>query len=144
MKVYVIKNKERKYLQLYNDDPEFDDEIYNAFMYYSKKSAEKDIVLLGLKDCKVVEITIAEGDLEEELAEKDKEIKSLKQQIENNHRDYVSELAYYTAEENIKEIRKQVCDEIRDKVDSIVWDDAETVYNDIHKILDQIEKGEGE
>ena len=67
MKAYVIKNKDGKYWQwTYNNESEFLGEIYNAFMEYSKTRAEKDIVSWQLKDCNVVEITICEGDLEEE------------------------------------------------------------------------------
>lgn len=70
MKAFVIKNKEEKYWQfLYNDESEFVDEIYNAFMHYSREDAKKDIYIWGLKDCKVVEITIAEGDLSQKIGE---------------------------------------------------------------------------
>ena len=84
--------------------------------------------------------------LKEQLAEKDKEIKSLEQEIENNQRDYVSELAYYTAEENVKEIRKQMCDKIKEKLKAHCdYTDEENIgwYLTEHKIdtlLDQIEQ----
>ena len=66
-KAFVIKNKEGKYWQwTYNEESEFVDEIYNAFMHYSKHQAEKDIESWELKDCEIIEVTVAEGDLEEE------------------------------------------------------------------------------
>jgi len=69
MIAYVIKNKKGKFWQfLHNNKSEFVDEIYNAFFHYSKHDAEKTICSWGLKDCKVVEITIVEGDLERQLA----------------------------------------------------------------------------
>jgi len=69
MIAYAIKNKEGKFWQfLHNDESEFVDEIYNAFFNYSKQDAEKTICAWGLKDCEVVEVTIAKGDLEQELA----------------------------------------------------------------------------
>lgn len=68
MKAYVIKNKDGKFWQfLHNDKSEFVDDVYNAFFHYSKHDAEKAICSWGLIDCEVVEVTIAEGDLEEEL-----------------------------------------------------------------------------
>ncbi|MBO7712058.1 MAG: hypothetical protein J6S85_01110 [Methanobrevibacter sp.] len=180
-KAFVIKNKEGKYWQFfYNDESEFVDEIYNAFMHYSKENAEKDIIDFDLKDCEVVEITIAEFDnskreynetikyvettepdkvaeyidnLEQQLAEKGKEIKSLEQQIENNQRDYVSELAYYTAEENVKEIRKEICEKIKNLID-ICFDAIETTnengtkyskefsFKKFNAIINTIEQGE--
>ena len=67
MKAFVIKNKEGKYFQwLFNDEPDWEDKLYNGFMHYSKEDAEKSIIQWQLEDCEVVEITIAEGNLEEE------------------------------------------------------------------------------
>lgn len=75
MKAYVIKNEEGKYWQwLFNNEPDWEEKLYNGFMHYSQKDAEKSIEQWQLEDCEVVEITIAEGDLEKQLAEKDKEL----------------------------------------------------------------------
>lgn len=76
MKAFVIKNKEGKYWNfLFNNESEFFDEIYNAFMHYSRADAEKDITLWSLKDCEVVEVEINEVD------EKSKEIIQCRKQV---------------------------------------------------------------
>ena len=78
MIVYAIKHKDGKFWQfLHNNKSEFVDDIYNAFFYYSKHDAT--ICSWGLKDCKVVKVTIVEGDLEQQLAKKDNEINNLKE-----------------------------------------------------------------
>ena len=69
MKAYVIKNKEGKYCQIsFNGWIGFASELYNAYIYHSKQGAEG--IIKGhkyqLEDCEVVEITVAEGDLEKE------------------------------------------------------------------------------
>lgn len=67
MKAFIIKNKEGKYFQwLFNYEPDWEDKLYNSFMHYSKEDAEKSIIQWQLEDCEVIEITIAEGDLEKE------------------------------------------------------------------------------
>ena len=65
MKAYVIKNKEGKYIKNYAKyiSDTFDNIIY-ASIYTKREIAE---IYLPLSGCKVVEITIAEGDLENEL-----------------------------------------------------------------------------
>lgn len=76
-KAFVIKNREGKYWQLfYNNESEFVDEIYNAFMHYSRENAGKDIDLWELENCEVVEITIAEGDLEHKIAVLERALKN--------------------------------------------------------------------
>lgn len=78
MKAYVIKNKEGKYFAGFDNYNVFvtEKDITNAVMYradrYEKYELENSP---EFEDCEVVEITIAEGDLEKQLAEKDKEIK---------------------------------------------------------------------
>ena len=85
MKAYVIKNKEGKYKEPHLDIREFyTDILAEAEIWIERKDAE----YFCPQDCEVVEITIAEGNLEQRLAEKDKEIESLKQQIENNQRQW--------------------------------------------------------
>lgn len=71
MKAYVIKNKEGKYHKRgFNHWENIErDGVFNTghFYYSNKEEAESCIVSYDLKDCKVVPITIAEGDLEEEI-----------------------------------------------------------------------------
>lgn len=154
-RAYVIKNKEGKYWQwLFNHEPDWEDKLYNAFLHYSKKDAEKSIIQWQLKDCEVVEITIAEGDLEQQLAEKDKEIERLKKikvpekvvayeddvrrttiinGVEFNYEqlDVINNLRLIqTQPEVIKAIRKQVCDEIRKEMDLNLGD----FYEALNKI----------
>jgi len=143
MIAYVIKNKKGKFWQfLHNNKSEFVDEIYNAFFHYSKHDAEKTICSWGLKDCKVVEITIVEGDLEQELTEKDKEIEKLNLMIKT--------LPNHDAELE-QTIRKQVCDEFKKAIfeESYIKTEEEAKYivddidvGTILEIIDKIEKGE--
>lgn len=70
MKAYVIKNNEGKYCQIsFNGWMNFVSELCCAYIYHSQQGAEKLIKCHELEDCEVVEITIAEGDLEEENRE---------------------------------------------------------------------------
>lgn len=80
MRAFVIKNKEGKYYDYWADC--MIDKLDSTCIYLEKEQAEKDIVNCKSED--VVEITIAEGDLEEEnkqlkeqLVKKDKEIEQL-------------------------------------------------------------------
>lgn len=137
MKAYVIKNKEGKYWQwLFNNEPDWEEKLYNGFMHYSQKDAEKSIEQWQLKDCKVVEITIAEGDLEKQLAEKDKEILLLNREIS-------------TLPAHDEELRHQVCEEIREKLLRLCdWHEDEisgywyATEKKINYVLEQIEEGE--
>lgn len=87
MKAFVIKNKEGKYWQwLFNHEPDWEDKLYNGFMCYFKEDAKKSIIQWQLKDCEVVEVTISEGNLEQQLAEKDQRIAELKEQLANSIR----------------------------------------------------------
>lgn len=68
MKAYVIKNKEGKYCQIsFNGWIGFVSELCCAYIYHSKKGAERIIKCHALDDCEVVEITIVEGDLEQQI-----------------------------------------------------------------------------
>ena len=185
-KAFVIKNKEGKYFQwLFNHEPDWEDKLYNGFMHYSKEDAEKSIIQWQLGDCEVVEITIAEGDLEKEiehwhnlfkqkeqqfqgvreryhllnrlqanydkkdekleqqLAEKDKEIEELKDKLKRTekamHKEVKEHLEYYNADQ--KQIRKQVCDEIRDKGLTDQIDGIKGVFIS-YQTLNAIEQGE--
>lgn len=69
MKCYVIKNKEGKYLQFFDtnsDDIGFTDDLTLAGLYDKN---EKDIIKKAYSNMEweYIEITIAEGDLEQEL-----------------------------------------------------------------------------
>lgn len=144
MKAFVIKNKEGKYYQsCYNQSP-FTDDLFNANKYQYKEEAEK---LLNnsftlVDTLEVVEITIAEGDLEhenkqlkEQLAEKDKEIEQLKKNMEFDTAYYIKELV---------NVRKQVCEEIRELETRYRYDDEKVIegyFIDKEK-LNQIEKEE--
>ena len=65
MKAYVIKNKDGKY---FVTDDIFGENILNAYIWVKEQYAKLHIGLSHIKDCEVVEITIAEGDLEKQLA----------------------------------------------------------------------------
>lgn len=82
MKGYVIKNKEGDYW--------CGNDIFSATLDIQKVYICEDFDFISkvinklsseglLKDCEPVEITIAEGDLEQQLAEKDNEINNLKE-----------------------------------------------------------------
>lgn len=80
-KAFVIKNKEGKYFDYWAAC--FADELDVTCIYLEKEQTKKDIVSCDLKDCEIVEITIAEGNLEQE----NKHLKRLldaKEKIETN------------------------------------------------------------
>lgn len=79
MKAYVIKNKEGKYFDRKERVFCELDYVCCEHIYDFIDDAKCDIDCKKLKDCEVVEITIAEGDLEKQLAEKDNEIDNLKE-----------------------------------------------------------------
>lgn len=141
MKAFVIKNKEGKYFQwLFNHEPDWEDELYNGFMHYSKKDAEKSIIDWQLKDCEVVPVTVAEGDwkqknkqLKEQLKEKDKEIERLKKNMEFDTAYHIKELV---------NVRKQVCDEIRKEFGYKYNNQLVVSSARLMEFLDEIEKGE--
>ena len=71
MKAFVIKNKEGKYYQ--EDTRLFTEQLYLATFYAEEYFAKKDAIYLSQTfnwedEYETAEITIAEGDLEEELA----------------------------------------------------------------------------
>lgn len=65
MKAYVIKNKEGKYFDKVNSF--FCRLEYACCIFYTIEEANYYIDYYGLKDCEVVEITIVEGDLEQQI-----------------------------------------------------------------------------
>ena len=107
MKAFVIKNKEGKYFDCWALG--FVDIINECTIYQDRQTAENDIKncikddeYLGYKDdCEVVEITIAEGDLEQQLAEKDKEIAFLDKTI-----DYIVEHYGFCKQDLIKQAKE--------------------------------------
>lgn len=77
MKAFVIKNKEGEYFDKENCFFFGPDYACCKHIYYTIDDAKRHIDYYGLKDCQIVEITIAEGDLEQQLAEKDNLIKEI-------------------------------------------------------------------
>ena len=148
MKAFVIKNKEGKYF-----DKECicfcrPDYVCCEHIYYTIEHAKYHIDYYGLKDCEVVEITIVEGDLEQQLAEKETKINELSDEHLELFGDMKTYKNLWLAEQRKnKEIRKQVCDEIREKLqmneNNTCENTAFGVYYDyLKEILDEIEKGE--
>lgn len=83
MKAFVIKNKEGEYFDKENRWFFGPDYTCCEHIYYTIDDAKRHIDYYGLKDCEVVEITIVEGDLEQE----NKHLKRLldaKEKIETN------------------------------------------------------------
>lgn len=141
MEAYIIKSKEGKYLDDTQQQPFFvTEDICKTRLY---RTFEKAREICSKKiNCEVVEVTIAEGDLEQQLAEKEKEIK--RQIAVNKEMDKMigekdkeieelkTSIDYWKNEvfkkmevkltgvtkEKIQEIRKQVCDEIRNAIDN--------------------------
>ena len=147
MKAFVIKNKEGKYLQYFTDMYRFDftDRLINAMFYEQWEQDSINYALKTIPDCnEVVEITIAEGDLEQQLADKNKEINKL-QQIAT-----IDMQAKEILELQVATIRKQVCNEIREFIDNNEHSEENeakqssesVVYTkQLCKFLDQIEQG---
>jgi hypothetical protein len=99
MKAYMIKNKEGKYCQIsFNGCINFVSELYCAYMYHSQQGAEKIIKCHELEDCKVVEITIYEGDLEEKCKELEKALELGAEKIE-----FMAQMLGQTLDYDVKE-----------------------------------------
>lgn len=123
MKAFVIKNKEGKYFAGFNNLNVFvtEKDITNAVMYRADRYEKYELEnALEFKDCEVVEITIAEGDLEENFEkEHDKLIDDFQQEreklckqikVESDARKrFVKELKVY------KEALKLACDYVLDE-----------------------------
>lgn len=87
MRAFVIKNKEGKYLQYFTDMYRFDftDRLINAMFYEQWEQDSINYALKTIPDCdEVVEITIAEGDLEQEI----------RKQVCNEIRNYIDNKIY--------------------------------------------------
>ena len=151
MKAYVIKNKDNKVLcwdNAYGRDyfDHFNLASINRIQFFRDyRGAEVEININDIcdKNCEVVEITIVEGDLEQEIAEKDKEIEELKASLD----------LCLNPEEFIMGIRKQVCDEISDYINKNAYEVGTKEYGNTYVVnineildfiqeIDKIEKGE--
>lgn len=113
MKVYVIKNKEGKYLDFCQDFETNNICDARIFTY-------EEAVRFCPKNCRVVEITIVEGDLEQQLTEKDKEIYDLLDQNEEQTYKFANIVGETARLENVitekdKQIKylKDLCDKER-------------------------------
>ena len=137
MKAYVIKNKEGKYKEPHLDIREFyTDILAEAEIWIERKDAE----YFCPQDCEVVEITITEGDLEQELnkykslyienekvvdyqhdklSEKDKEIEELKTRVsELQDKDWYEACIKQLEEQNDKLIKER--DEMQKELETSV------------------------
>lgn len=156
MKAFVIKNKEGKYHKRGFSCWENieSDGVFNTghFYYENKEEAESCIVSYGLEDCELVEITIAEGDLKQQLAKKDKEIKRLKEcvmsrkQVEAILKPEIADLTKRLTKEItpiiMKECSHQVCDEIRKEFGYKHNNQLMISSKRVLEFLDKIEKGD--
>lgn len=91
MKAYVIKNKEGEYFITNFGKPMFSKEIADAYIDTDKQNLDCIIIDNSFKDCTIVSITMAEGDLEEEnrVLKKERElVKSVIQSIYNGGQTY--------------------------------------------------------
>lgn len=104
MKAYVIKNKEGKYFDKVNSF--FCRLEYAWCIFYTIEEANYYIDYYGLKDCEVVEITIAEGDLEHRIAVLERALKDIVERwclMDNpNNPDEVYKQALAKAEQEMK------------------------------------------
>ena len=103
MKAFVIKNEEGKYLKrgfTRFENPEKDG-VFNTghFYYENKEEAKSDIVCYGLEDCKVVPVTIAEGDLEQENKKYKKDYEILMTAYKEVIYKYLNAIDNYSEEE---------------------------------------------
>lgn len=163
MKAYVIKNKEGKYFGYYDSENnrfEFSKKPKRFIMFNTLRDANKIKNLWKMNKCEVVEVTIAEADLEyenkqlkEQLTEKDKEIERLKYQLlysqaqvsqeeierfNNNmlaqrrpYEELEGKSLYEISQIYQNQVRKQICDEIRQAFNKEdFW-----LYGDNHKII---------
>ena len=70
MKAYIIKNKEGKYFGYYDSENnrfEFSNKPKRFIMFNTLRDAKKIKNLWKMNKCGIVEITIAEGDLKQEI-----------------------------------------------------------------------------
>lgn len=166
MKAFVIKNKEGEYLQYFDtnsDDIRFTDDLTLAELYDKN---EKDIMEKAYSNMgwEYIEITLAETkdlkqdineSLEQQLAEKDKEIEKLYKIIDSQKRHIANTEKYFKGRGTKRTgnvildfellIRKQVCDEIKKVIEyHSEWYEQGYVINmvveDLLKEIDKIEQ----
>ena len=143
MKAYVIKNKEGQYFVGYDlliNKNIFTYDISKAILT-SNKTCEELLKEYDLKDCEVVKITIAEGDLEKEIEQLNKYLE-LDWAMTPQRMDGKSMTKRKIIENWRKESRKQVCEEIRDYIHSRECKVEGMEFIWLLSKLDQIEKGE--
>ena len=151
-KAFVIKNKEGEYLQCFDinsDDITFTNDLTLAQLYdkNEKNIMEKAYSNMGWE---YIEITIAETkdlkqdineSLEQQLAEKDREIEKLKAKLETAEY-WNKKYDDLQSQKDIKTIRKQVCDEIKKVIEyHSEWYEQGYVINMVTKdLLEEIDK----
>lgn len=145
-KAFVIKNKEGKYKEPHLDIRDFyTRNLAEAEIWTEREFAE----YFCPKDCKLVEITIAEGDLEQEnkrLAEKVVEINwennKLLKALDRHYKDYPQ----FTIDREIKrgeyEERMREIDELYGET-ALHWGDEENWHKSADDLLCQILRDEG-
>ena len=111
MKAYVIKNKEGKYWQ---ENTRLFTELHLANFYKEKYFATKDAIYLSPdfdweKNCEIVEITIAEGDLEQENKILKEALKLGAEKIEFMAQ-MLGQTLHYNVEKNLLEQAKESID----------------------------------
>lgn len=104
MKAFIIKNKEGKYFDkeiICFCEPDY---VCCEHIYYTADDAKHHIDYYGLKDCKVVEITIAEGDLEQQLAVLERALKNTCWLLYGTYDEHYPNCFIKQAEKELKEI----------------------------------------
>ena len=113
MKAFVIKVKENCYwLGGFYGKNNYDD-IAHAKVYINKTQAEKQCKLVNESYghiAKVIEITIAEGDLEQENKQLKKERKSLRRKLELEEKNNLENIT--DADEIIEQLKEQLSKEL--------------------------------
>lgn len=161
MKAYVIKSNNDEFYLSNSPFYKWTNDFCEARIETDRKDMEQilDQVYRRLCNGKIVEITITENDLEQQLAEKDKEIERLKQcvmsreQVEAILKPEIADLTKQLTKEItpiiMKKCRHQVCDEIRERARLLYHyqnnnGEKETVLTqtELFDVLQQIEKGD--
>ena len=108
MKAFVIKNKEGKYFAGFDNLNVFvtEKDITNAVIYRADRYKKYELENTPeFEDCEVVEITIAEGDLEHQIR---KQICDEIREKLKAHCDYTNDIGWYITEEKIDIILNQI------------------------------------
>lgn len=136
MKAFVIKNKEGKYKSPHLDIREFCSvSIAEAAIWTKRKFAE----FFCPKDCEVVEITIAEGDLEEENKQLEKQHDLLIDEFQEEREKLCKQIKQESdARERFVEKVKQLKKHLAEKDKEIEGTDSNLTYKQIQ--IDNLEK----